>query len=302
MTGSLYEHTLEPGTGKAVPVLRGQVFRLEQLVGGQCADFNVFNLHDYKERFDAGRTRRMHGNYPRVGDMLWSAPPRDRPMMAFIADTVGANDISYQRCSALTYEYQFGVLHHTNCQDIQAEAQREFGLTPDDVHDSCNLFMAAGINTTGAMYISTNPAKAGDYVELMAQIDVLAVPNVCGSDMISTSNFELNPLRLAVRESTEAERAKWLLPEKQYRSQRSVDTFRVKSIRLNRELERDVTYTPQWDNFPIVKSPIRVEFSDAEYELVESLRTQAAFGDTDGSVVRAAFFSWWTETRRKGQL
>lgn len=41
------EHTLEPITGKAVPVCRGEIFRIEQLDGGTCVDFNAFDLHDY---------------------------------------------------------------------------------------------------------------------------------------------------------------------------------------------------------------------------------------------------------------
>ena len=39
---------IEPGTGKALEVLRGQMLRIEQVEGAQCADFNCFNLHDYK--------------------------------------------------------------------------------------------------------------------------------------------------------------------------------------------------------------------------------------------------------------
>ena len=65
---------------------------------------------------------------------------------------------------------------HTNCQDILAEAQREYGLTPDDVHDSFNLFMHTDIGADGEPYIAPQRAKKGDYIELMALIDVLAIP------------------------------------------------------------------------------------------------------------------------------
>jgi hypothetical protein len=65
---------LEPGTGKAVEVPRGHVLRVEQVTGGQCADFNVFNLHDARETFHCGRTRVQHGVFPTEGDILWSAP------------------------------------------------------------------------------------------------------------------------------------------------------------------------------------------------------------------------------------
>ena len=34
------EFVLEPGTGKAIELLKGQILRIEQVEGGQCADFN----------------------------------------------------------------------------------------------------------------------------------------------------------------------------------------------------------------------------------------------------------------------
>ena len=75
---------LQPGTGKALELRRGMILRIEQIEGGQCADFNCFNLHDYKEFFHTGRTRHLHGLHPTKGDFLWSAPPRERPMMVII--------------------------------------------------------------------------------------------------------------------------------------------------------------------------------------------------------------------------
>ena len=61
----ILEHVMQPGTGKALELLRGQVLRIEQVEdGAQCADSNFFNLHDYKEFFHAARTRHLHGMNP----------------------------------------------------------------------------------------------------------------------------------------------------------------------------------------------------------------------------------------------
>ena len=43
------DFVLEPIEGRALPVLKGEVLRIEQIRGGQCVDFNAYNLHDYKE-------------------------------------------------------------------------------------------------------------------------------------------------------------------------------------------------------------------------------------------------------------
>ena len=86
---------LEPGTGKAIELLKGQILRIEQVEGGQCADFNCFNLHDYKEFMHCGRTRTVHGFHPTTGTFMWSAPPRERAMLYILEDTVGRNDVLF---------------------------------------------------------------------------------------------------------------------------------------------------------------------------------------------------------------
>lgn len=296
----VFEHVMEPGTGKAVPVKRGQILKITQLGNGQCADFNAFNLHDYKEYFHCGRTRHMHGLFPKEGDHLWSASPRDRPMLTIISDRVGTNDVNYPRCSALLYEMQFGFDLHTNCHDILAESIREYGLTPDDVHDSFNFWMHTGVDDNGRLYIKRLVARKDDYVELIAQIDTLAVPNVCGADCFSTSNFELKPLKVEVFEGTKAEQEKWLMPERMYKNQKTPDMFLQPTIKADRELTRDESWTPQWGVYPIVKQPLDVELSDEEYALIEGFRADGNFGESDADIVRHVFFSWWIENYMQG--
>jgi uncharacterized protein YcgI (DUF1989 family) len=288
----LQELVIEPGTGKALPLARGQVLRIEQTVGRQCADFNCFNLHDYKEYMHTGRTRHMHGLHPTKGDFLWSAPPRERPMMAILADTVGTNDALYPRCSAFLFEYHYGLAVHTNCHDIQAEAQREFGLTPDDVHDSLNFFMHTGVDANGRPFIADNRAGQGDYVELLALIDVLAVPNVCGADVMATSNFELKPLRLVVAEAADEDWA-GLSSLPRYRNQRTPADFKIPAIKADRELRRDPRYRPEFVNVPLRTSEVAVRLEPAETEMLRRLAATGRYGETDGEVLRHVFFSWW---------
>ena len=201
----LFEWVMQPGSGKAIELLAGQILRIEQVEGLQCVDFNCFNLHDYKEFMHCGRTRTVHGFHPTKGAFLWSAPPRERALLYILEDTVGRNDVLFPRCSAYVYESAYGFDAHTNCHDIQAEAQREYGLTPDDVHDSFNLFMCTEVTLDGRATITRQESRAGDYVDLLALVDVLAVPNVCGADVMRTSNFALKPVRLTVFEATDAE-------------------------------------------------------------------------------------------------
>ncbi|MEO8683997.1 MAG: urea carboxylase-associated family protein [Devosia sp.] len=293
MRNVLSQLTLEPGTGKAIELLAGQILRMEQVEGGQCVDFNAFNLHDYKEFMHCGRTRTVHGFNPSQGTFLWSQPPRERAMLYILEDTYGRNDVLFPRCSAYLYESAYGFDAHTNCHDIQAEAQREYGLTPDDVHDSFNFFMDTEVTLDGRASITRQTSKAGDYVDLLALVDVLAVPNVCGADIMRTSNFGLKPIRLTIFEATEADMDS--VPRTPVlRSQRTPADFRQPNIKADRKLTRDTAYSPEFTNVPIVRQPITVELTDDEAALFDAVKL-AQYGDDDAQALRDLVFTWWEE-------
>jgi uncharacterized protein YcgI (DUF1989 family) len=284
------EFALEPGTGRCVEVERGQLLRIEQVEGAQCVDFNCFNLHDYKEAMHTGRTRTLHGINPGAGDFLWSAPPRERALMFLATDTLHVNDVMFPRCSATLYESVYGLTTHTNCSDIQAEAQREYGLTPDDVHDSFNFFMTTDV-VDGVPRIHRQTAKAGDHVELLALLDVLAVPNICGSDIMPTSNFSLAPV-LVQRYRVPAAELGAVPALPRYRTQRDPSQFRQPVIRTERALHRDPHYEPAFTNTPIRTSSLTVALSPNESAVLERLRRPELYS-TDGDALRDIVFTWW---------
>ena len=289
----LFEWVMQPGTGKAIELLAGQILRIEQVEGLQCVDFNGFNLHDYKEFMHCGRTRTVHGFNPSKGSFLWSAPPRERALLYIMEDTVGRNDVLFPRCSAYVYESAYGFDAHTNCHDIQAEAQREYGLTPDDVHDSFNLFMCTEVSMQGRATITRQTSRAGDHIDLLALVDVLAVPNVCGADVMRTSNFALKPIRLTVFEATEAEIA--ATPKTPIlKSQRTPKDFRNPTIKASRALVRDPDYVAAFINVPLGLENVAVTLTAEEAEMLERARLPV-YGDDDGAALRDILFTWWEE-------
>jgi len=289
----LSEWVMQPGTGKAIELLAGQILRIEQVEGLQCVDFNCFNLHDYKEFMHCGRTRTVHGFNPTKGAFLWSAPPRERALLYILEDSYGRNDVLFPRCSAYVYESAYGFDAHTNCHDIQAEAQREYGLTPDDVHDSFNLFMCTEVTLEGRATITRQETKAGDHVDLLALVDVLAVPNVCGADVMRTSNFSLKPIKLTVFEAMDADLD--AVPKVPVlKSQRTPRDFRNAEIKADRALRRDPSYMPEFVNVPITIEEVAVPLSGKEAAMLDGLRLPV-YGDDDGAALRDVLFTWWEQ-------
>jgi uncharacterized protein YcgI (DUF1989 family) len=288
------EFVLPPGTGKAIELLKGQIVRVEQIDGGQCADFNCFNLHDYKECLHTGRTRLIEGMRLTTGNFLWSAPPRERPIVYIFDDTARINDTMYPRCTAVLFENLFGLPQHTNCQDIQAEAQREYGLTPDDVHDSFNLFMNTGFDEHGNPFIASQTARPGDYIELLALIDLLAVPNVCGADLTITSDFTTRPLKVVVYQAGDDDLAQ-VPPVRKLRTQVTPADFKLKQIKADRELRRDPGYSPDFAHVPVRFEDVTVDLDDDEMALLEAMTATGRYGATAAEALRFILFAWWNE-------
>jgi uncharacterized protein YcgI (DUF1989 family) len=292
--------TLEPITGKALPVYKGEVLRITQLEGEQTVDFNCFNLNDYKEYMSVGHMRR-EGFRLQPNRFIWSNPPRFRPMMKVLKiSTTCITDMLAARCSAVQMEVHYGLDDHPNCQDTLAEAIGEFGLTPDDTHDSLNFWQNTKCDHIG-YYNNWNVGRPGDSVELLATMDVLAVPVVCGSgNLWITSNFSYKPIAVEILEATKATTALAEQNWKEYcslKTQRKVDDFRQSRIRTEPELKRDPTYQPAYVNFPIEWKEIEVEFSSDEFRSLWHLR--GVWGESYEEVVRTLFFHWYLDNRKR---
>ncbi len=294
-----YSETIRPISGRAIPLYAGEVLRITQVEGEQCVDFNCFNLYDYKERMSVGHMR-VQGIRVRQGHIAVSAPPRYRPMLAIthMAETC-VTDLLGARCDATSGELEYGLVPRTNCQDTLAEAIREYGLTPDDVHDSFNMWMHT-IWGEG-FYSVRNIGPKGDYVDLLALMDVLTVPVTCGSgDIGQVSNFGFKPIQVEVFKASEQSKltmASYLEQCTGFKNQRMRSDFRVAEIRADRKLRPVRNYQPNFRAYPIVQTEIEVVFSKSELATLRKLRGK--IGKSDEEVVRATFMFWYQQNRAK---
>lgn len=221
--------------------------------------------------------------------------------MMFIQDMPEScvTDLLGSRCSPDMYEACWGFKRHTNCQDTLAESIREYGLSPDDVHDSFNMWMYTGWDDRGRWTIRRNNADKGDYVDLLAAMDVLAVPIVCGSgDLYPISNFFLKPLRIQVFErSSGTDR---IVEEKlgifRSYSHRSLKDYRVQTIRTERELTADPSYKPEFVNFPLKMQEIEVELTEDDYLQVQRLK-EKGLAKNDEDAIRSVVLAWHLKNR-----
>jgi len=293
--------TLQPVSGKALPVRRGEVLRIRQTLGEQCVDLNAFNIDDYKEHMDVDVCRPIHGFRLKKRDIIFSNPPRFRPMIGILEmsdDCV--TEILAKSCHGTLFEAAHGFREHTSCQDTIAEAIAEYALTADDVHHSFNLWMDSEWDAEGRYKVVRNSAKPADFIDLLACFDQLMVPAICGAgDTFQTSNFSFKPIELEIFTASDATKAvvdKIEARAGRFHNQRTADQLRVKTIRSDRKLSAVPNFQPAFVNYPIKVEDIEVEFSSTELEAIKNLVARG-FGRDAADVVRKGFFLWHNARR-----
>lgn len=294
-----YEHRMEPVTGKAIPVYAGEILSLTLVEGGQCVDFNAYNLHDYKEFLDCGFNR-QRGVDTGVGTIVWSGSPRARPMYA-ILEMPDTCDQYYagHRCTGMMYEMEYNMPNHPNCQDTFSEAIREFALTPDDVHDSYNFWMTTTLVPDGGRIYPDNRGEKGDTVKLLAFFDTLAVPVICAGDLSGVNSFYPSPVDIAVHESTPetmamVEEVNTLLGR--FVNQKTPNNFILSDIRTDRALKRDPSYISNYKSLG-PRTTIQIELSAEEKAICDGMRRRGMYGKTVGYCLVASLCRWYEANR-----
>ena len=175
-------------SGRAWPVLAGQICRIVVVEGAQVADFNAWNLNNPRERFWAARTKQLHRAHVTTFDRLWSCLPYLRPMLTITGDTVdypldedgaGCHDLLGTRCDPYVHKMLNGEDFDYCCHSNLVRAVAPYHLDESDVHDVLNIFQVTGLTKDDRYFVKPSPAKQGDFFEFFAEIDLLCAISTC---------------------------------------------------------------------------------------------------------------------------
>lgn len=196
------EIRVDPREAAVITVPKGSFLRMTCVDGPQVGDLNLFAADNLDERFYAGKTRALHGTHITQGDQMWSCFPYLRPMATVLDDTLhwygmdefggSVHDVIGTRCDPYTGKLLSGGDYHHCCHSNLTRALADHtGLSlaqaESQVHDVMNLFMCTGFTRdTGQYFMKASPVRAGDYLEIFAEIDLLAVLSACPGGDCST--------------------------------------------------------------------------------------------------------------------
>jgi uncharacterized protein len=190
---------VEPRTGVAFEVRKGQTFKVVDPQGEQVADLLAFNRDDVREVISSGRTLDYAGKiYLTKGDKLYSN--RSRVLLTIVEDTVGRHDFLLTPCSADTFRIIYGDEHpHHGCFGNLAMALAPYGVEPDQIPTAFNVFMNVPINAeTGELKVEPPLSRAGDHVVFRAEEDLIIGLTACSA--LQSNNYAFKPIDVDIIE------------------------------------------------------------------------------------------------------
>ena len=191
----VYEEVIPPKTGFSTIVKKGQYFRIIDLMGKQMVDVAFFNVHNTKEKHSNIRSLarqfvvRPQAAY-RIKDKLTTGDiiisTAFSPMMTIVADTPvpgGVHKVFGPSCSKELYEF-LGYPDHPGCLDILADLLAKYGVSPEEIPDTFDVFMNIEHDVAAGEWRIKEPvSRPGDYIEFRAEMDCIVALSNCPFDV-----------------------------------------------------------------------------------------------------------------------
>ena len=180
-------------------VRKGQTLRIVDLEGNQAVDFLMYALEDDAERYSAQDTIAAQGNiFLRTGSILMSN--EGRPMATVTATAVEYHDTIGGACSCESNTLRYG--HHTKSQHACVEnflqGNARFGRGKRDMVSNINWFMNVPVEADGALGIVDGISAPGLYVDVRAEMDLVAVVSNCPQINNPCNGFNPTPVRMVI--------------------------------------------------------------------------------------------------------
>ena len=184
---------IPPRSGVAFILKEGEQLKVTDIEGEQVADFVCYNLHDKKEYLSSGRTIDYAETiFLTKGHPFYSN--RSNIMFDILEDTVGRHDFLLTPCSAETFKIIYGhTTPHCGCFGNLANALKAYGIEPDNIPISFNIFMHVTVNgDSGKVNVLLPKSKSGDYIIIKAKMDLIVGLTACSAEM--SNNYSFKPI------------------------------------------------------------------------------------------------------------
>ncbi len=189
--------TIEPRSGVAFTLKKGDVLTVTDPLGEQVADLLAFRQGDIAEVISSGRTLDYASKiFLTTGDLIYSN--RSNVLLEIIADDVGRHDFLLTPCSKDTFRIIYGDTDpHRGCFGNLANALAPYGINEDMIPVAFNCFMNVTVDgQTGAIAVEPPLSKAGDSIRFKAREDVIIGLTACSA--LQSNNGSFKPIHYEI--------------------------------------------------------------------------------------------------------
>jgi uncharacterized protein YcgI (DUF1989 family) len=184
---------IPPKSGVAFILHKGEELFVTDLEGEQVSDFVCFNLNDTREFLSSGRTIDYADTiFLTAGNKFYSN--RSNVMFTMVEDTVKRHDFLLTPCSSDTFRIIYGHHKpHRGCFGNLVEALAPYGIQPDQIPVCFNIFMHVDVDgTTGRIDVRPPLSRAGDFVKIVADMDLIVGMTACSAE--KSNNYAFKPI------------------------------------------------------------------------------------------------------------
>jgi len=187
---------IPPQSGVAFRIRAGQILRIYDPLGEQVADLFAFKDDDHACSLSSGRSIDYASKiYLSTGDILYAND--SRPMFRILEDQVGRHDFLLTPCSQEMFEILYHHHgHHPSCFENLYRALGEFGIRPEQIGTTFNVFMNVEVGPDGAVAVKAPKSKPGDFIDLRAEMDMVCGLTSCSAE--NSNNGRFKPIGYAI--------------------------------------------------------------------------------------------------------
>ena len=190
------QYHLDPQTGVGFLLGRGEVLRVIDPEGEQVSDLVAFLRGDATEWLSSGRSIDYNNTiYLTTGHVLYSN--KSHPMLTILEDRVGKHDFLLTPCSQemFTILYQHEG-YHPSCFGNLATNLARYGIAEHQIPTTFNIFMNVDVDRSGALTIGPPMSRAGDFIDLRAEQDLVVGVTACSAE--KSNNHRFKPIDVEV--------------------------------------------------------------------------------------------------------
>ena len=199
----LWEETIPGGAHWSFQMKRGSALRITDVAGGANLSALFYNMEEKLERYNMADTlKAQHTAHLTKGYVCYS--DMGRVLASIIDDSCGWHDTLCGMSNAALVEKKYGKATyqqsrnemHRNARDSFIIELGKWGLGKRDIVPNVNFFSKVSADEAGNLRYEQNHSKAGNFVELRFDMNVLVVLSACQHPLDPAPQYAPRPVQL----------------------------------------------------------------------------------------------------------